>query len=60
MNTTESLLLEWLDVCTKCGVLLSYLILKEKPARLFNKLKQKLLDNGAESIAKVEFKVVVG
>ncbi|XP_062887428.1 general transcription factor II-I-like isoform X3 [Mobula hypostoma] len=56
MEKMESLLLEWIDGCTKRGAPLSYLILKEKSVSLFNKLKQKALDDGDESVAKVEFK----
>ncbi|XP_059839905.1 tigger transposable element-derived protein 1-like [Hypanus sabinus] len=56
MDKMESLLLEWIDGCRKCGVPLSYLTLKEKSVSLFNKLKQKALDDGDESVAKVEFK----
>ena len=56
MDKMESLLLEWIDGYTKCGVPLSYLVLKEKSVDLFNKLKQKALDEGDESVKKVEFK----
>lgn len=56
MDKMESLLLEWIDGCTKRGDPLTYLIVKEKSVSLFNKLKQKALDDGDESVAKVEFK----
>lgn len=56
MDKMESLLLEWIDGYTKCGVPLSYLILKEKSVNLFNKLKQEALDDGDESAIKLEFK----
>ncbi|KFD69417.1 hypothetical protein M514_18289 [Trichuris suis] len=55
MNRTESLLLEWIDGCGYRGVPLSYLMIKEKAVRLFDKLKQKALEDGEESIAEVKF-----
>ena len=56
MDKMESLLLEWIDGCTKRGDPLSYLLIKEKSVVLFNKLKQKALEDGDETVTKVEFK----
>ncbi|KFD47390.1 hypothetical protein M514_11753 [Trichuris suis] len=55
MDRMESLLLEWIGGCGDRGVPLSYLIIREKAVRLFNKLKQKALEEGDESLAQVEF-----
>ncbi|KFD53945.1 hypothetical protein M514_05212 [Trichuris suis] len=51
----ENLLLEWIGGCGNRGVPLSYLIIKEKAVRLFNKLKQKAIEEGDDSLAQVEF-----
>ncbi|KFD56265.1 hypothetical protein M514_02720, partial [Trichuris suis] len=43
------------DGCGDRGVPLSYLIIREKAVRLFNKMKQKALEEGDESLTQVEF-----